>query len=164
MVFWPFFGTKINSFPSDLNMTRPDPTRPDPTRPEPTRPDPPDFPPKNRSFIIGLSSDTTRPDPLDFSLKNRQFHYKIAIRPTTPDPDPQPPTPAHDPTNPDPTNVLREERKDPIIPRFSGGGYVTFWLAGDHLSPKYDVGLNCVLKLLKSSDVVLFDLSAIPPP
>ena len=59
--------------------------------------------------------DPTRPDPLDFSRKNRQFHYRISTRPTTPD---------HDPANSDPTNVLRGERKGPIIPRFSGGGYV----------------------------------------
>ena len=76
MVFWPFFGPKINSFLSDLKN--------DPSRTESNRAEP----------------------PACTQQENRQFYRIIKIR-----------------TRPDPTNVLREERKGPIISRFSGGGY-----------------------------------------
>ena len=78
-----------------------DPNRTEPTRTEPNRTDP------------------NRTDPLAFPQEIRQFCYRIIKIRTRPDPT-RPPNPR----TPDPTNVLREERKGPIIPRFSGGGYL----------------------------------------
>ena len=67
MVFWPFFGPKINSFRTDLKTTRPEPNR---TARSPR---------ENRQFYYKITKIRTRPPTRRTFLENAKVSISPAL-------------------------------------------------------------------------------------